>query len=70
MFLKEVNTIFEFKYLMKVLEKEMPNLRWRDGQKPTGWIASDIYSYPKRIYIQESTGKLACWESAYDSCRG
>ena len=64
MFIKEVKTKLEFQILMKKLEREMPNLRWRDGQRPTEWASSN---YPKKIYIQDSSGKLACWESLYDN---
>ena len=61
-FIKEVKTISEFKYLMKKLEREMPDLRWLEGQKPTEWINHDPTGYPKKIYIQNSNNKLACWE--------
>ena len=55
MVIKKVKTLPEFFHLMRKLEQEMPNLRWVEGQKPSGWAPS---SFPREIYIED--GQLYC----------
>ena len=34
---KNINTKFEFDFLMNKLEADCPKMRWIEGQKPTQW---------------------------------
>ena len=61
MFIKKVKSLCEFKILMKHLEEEIPDLRWREGQRPTGWEPWPG-DFPKNIYLNKNNTVLTCYD--------
>ena len=60
MLIKKVKTLAECRHLMRVLENNMPDLRWMEGQKPTQWHPSE---FPSQIYISNREHKLCCYDN-------
>ena len=46
---------------MKHLEEEIPDLRWREGQRPTGWEPWPG-DFPKNIYLNKNNTVLTCYD--------
>lgn len=65
MLIKKVSSLGEFRILMKNLEREMPDLRWKEGQKPTGWEPWDMEGFPKEIHLSRNNTVLTCYDDEW-----